>query len=513
MNFVTSTAGREYLLAAPPYEVLRILDDIAQSPPQSSFFSDTYIPEALEVSLLARNERLVDLGLVRVCRKHETLIAILARRRTSADAGLADDPEIVEAALSNTSCISNLSSSSRWLESLLPTIAESGNHQQLAALFQNPKLSRNVLEALFENKPPFSSVPMERRHVLLRHALQSPMLVKPFEESPHSLDGWDAYSDGRTRGLAWALLLREEPCETLAYILADCLPKIGTFVVHPWEVAEQLGIDKDSKDYGKAQLRFLQVALERWQSRPSPEDTKYSTDKFALVREAVAEAIPTYRSELRNFLKNSSDQAARRGYYRIFDPTSVIELEEYAKKDGQQFLEAGIHNPRLFNPNRLEIAACFYEFVYHRAKEFVAEFEEQQWLRSWYDGALRRLHNAHPLTYPDRGDVFHDLLEAKTSTAEQPTENASEAIQNKLAAIENDLRGALGNVVDSSATNQKLMNAVASLAAALEKQEQERERQRAADDQQRVHNAQQLQRLKVLLWIVLGGIAWILLMR
>ena len=102
MNFVSTTSGREYLLAAPPYEVLRILYDIAQSCPQSSFLVHTYIPEALEASLLARNERLVDLGLVRVCGKPETITAILERRSSDADTGAVHDPEILEAALSNT---------------------------------------------------------------------------------------------------------------------------------------------------------------------------------------------------------------------------------------------------------------------------------------------------------------------------------------------------------------------------------------------------------------------------
>ena len=75
MNFASVTVEREYLAAAPAHEVLRYLDQIAQRAPISMFFSDQYIPEDIELALLKRDERLIDLGLARICSKVAFLIA------------------------------------------------------------------------------------------------------------------------------------------------------------------------------------------------------------------------------------------------------------------------------------------------------------------------------------------------------------------------------------------------------------------------------------------------------
>lgn len=153
--------------------------------------------ENLERSLLARNEPLIDLGLARYAQEKEVVASLYQKSRAN-PMDLLQERYLLGlriACLSNEVVVEFL----RFPEDVFgkeefARLITEGDEEELAALFSNPNLADETLEALYKNEGLFAALPDERRHVLVYLSSYNPRLItnKDYPEDP-DLGYWNIH--------------------------------------------------------------------------------------------------------------------------------------------------------------------------------------------------------------------------------------------------------------------------------------------------------------------------------
>lgn len=360
MGFSSERMEIEYLVAASPHEVLRYLDKKGASH-QPRRLDRQCISEALEANLLARNDRLVDIALARVCRE-EVVGQILARRTVDSGLGAGSGPEpdasVMVAALSNPVALSFLFAS-KWLMEWMPWIARSGTTEHLQAMFFNPNLPNEVVDHALEGSNAFEGLTQDRRGVIVYHALRSKPVIDGPDEKSHDYDA----AGHHTQGCVWNLFVTVDPNDQgMANVLADALPKLPGFDV-PYEWAKSINGDKKT-DWKEDQVRFLQVVLDRWNVEGDVSRKKrYDWVPQRVIRELIASRAPYYNEAVKQFLIDHPDVYARRGYYRGLKDETLDNLKKYHERDGDAFCESAVYNPFFYQRSNRDVVLWFAERV------------------------------------------------------------------------------------------------------------------------------------------------------
>lgn len=356
MEFSSERMEIEYLVAASPHEVLRYLDKKGSSH-QSSPLDRQCISEALEASLYARNDRLVDIALARVGRA-EMVGQILARRTADAGGGPEPDAGVMVAALSNPVALSFLFASKRLME-WMPWIARSGTTEHLQAMFFNPNVPNEVVDHALEGSHAFEGITQDRRGVIVYHALRSKPVIDGPDEKSHDYDA----AGHHTQGCVWNLFVTVDPGDQgMANVLADALPNLPGFDV-PYEWVRSINGDKKT-DWKEDQVKFLQVVLDRWNVEgDGPRKKRYDWVPQRVIRELIASRAPYYNEAAKQFVIDHPDVYVRRGYYRGFKDETLDNLKKYYEKDGDAFCESAVHNPFFYQRSNRDAVLWFAQRV------------------------------------------------------------------------------------------------------------------------------------------------------
>lgn len=417
----------EYLVAAPPHDVLRYLDKKASSPLPKRW-DRRLISELLETSLLARNSRLVDLGLARVGRA-EVVEEVLARRAHAptqgADEELEPDAAVMNAALSNPTALSFIFPS-RWLIRWLPWVARRGSTEHLQTLFLNPNVPHEVVDDALEGSGAFEGLSDERRREILYHALRATPAIDGPDERSHEYDA----AGHRTQDRVWNLFLTVDPHDQgMANVLADALPKLPGFGV-PYEWARS--VSRSAKpDWKEDQVRFLDVVLERWNTEePNAERTRYDAAPQRVIRELIASRAPYYNEAAKQLVIAHPDVCVRRGYYRGLKEESLANLKRYHERDGDDFCESAVENPFFYERSNHEIVLWFAELV-RGCKPPEEEYEQS--IGSMYVERQDQLFNESPAIY------FESQWEAEDPAAHASYKKEAIGTMDDADAREKDL--------------------------------------------------------------------------
>lgn len=433
MKFSADRMEFEYLSGAAPSEVLRYLDEKGASA-KPTFFSKPCVSEALEERLFQRNDRVVDIGLARVA-SSEMVARLIERRASLTDADAEedldsdDDPRshaerrmgepdssLMVAALSNTSeC--GWWRANRWLLQWLHWIAHKGGEEHLAALFENPGVPNDVVDAALLRKSAFDNLTQDRYNQILSYALKSkPALTEPEDTN----DGPDSMGH-HTVGCAWAVLLHQDPSDVrLSNILAEALPKIPRVEVL-YDTHDALGIPKGAPtdwdlaiSNGRlADFRFLEVVFSRWKL----DSEKVRTEEWdewqprRLVREITASKAGFYNEKVKALVLEHDDVYVRRGYYRGFSSETLENLKKYFEHDRADFCEAAIENDFFHGRKNRDAAAWLFERCFDCIDDKVIDS-----LGPRFAETLERKHEADPVNYFKSVDEILDPALAQSSS-------------------------------------------------------------------------------------------------
>jgi hypothetical protein len=165
--------------------------------------------EQLEHSLHSRNNLLIDLALARHGTSQELLRLLFAKGRGSSQTlqhaelhaeGIIDQREIIRfAVLSNRACqdfpyfLFDCQGWSDKQESVRPFV-ETGQLEEMRALFSNPALSPDLLVSLYEKKAPFENLDEDRWLFLVQSTIRNERITKPSHELEFN-DGFYIYTD------------------------------------------------------------------------------------------------------------------------------------------------------------------------------------------------------------------------------------------------------------------------------------------------------------------------------
>lgn len=187
--------------------------------------------------------------------------------------------------------------------------------QELCALFSNPTLSDDILEKIFERKPPFATLSDEQFESAIIALGKNSRMSTPYDE--RSLDGYRDYSYHKVFAAAWQLAetLPATPrwANVLYYLLVNCQPPRGKDP-HPM--------------------------IRRWHFQTEDAD---GIDAGYYLRSRLADLLAADKA-----LLGARDPALRTSFYRRFRPTEFPTWFKLAETDSDIFLDSALHNLNLW---------------------------------------------------------------------------------------------------------------------------------------------------------------------
>jgi hypothetical protein len=153
---------------------------------------------------------------------------------------------------------------------------------------------------------------------------------------------------------------------------------------------------------------------------------------FRLLRENIAAAVPTFQTELQEFLKNSPDVCVRRGYYRNLSVNTSDDITRLFERDGKHFIEAAVYNDNLYSIQPKGVRATFKQLVQSGAKDLT--FEDHQMLRARWDHRATYLYGKQPGRFPDPA-AWPDNDEEQTEGTQEGGDGWSQRLEEMESRI------------------------------------------------------------------------------
>ena len=288
--------------------------------------------EELEESLLSRKEPLVKLGLALYGYEGATGIKLYKE----------SDEFIKKAVLSGTTIRTPIHSVS-WLVStgILSELLDLKNLDLLGKLLSNPNIDVKILVNLYQKEKIFNKVDDEFWLELLDKSFDNPILSTLYDNSHYKQGSGDLndYTYSSVFEAGWKLFEVLPVNDDSAYLLSYLGRKLVPRYSPPMNVTK---------------------VIERWKIHNTDNDYSYS-----LCRTALANCIFDFETEFKN-LKDSTDFALRKSYYRRFSPLKKEEVRELFEKDNNIFLESALENKILYRKKdiRHELFECCYDYKY-----------------------------------------------------------------------------------------------------------------------------------------------------
>ena len=436
MSFSTSVIEREYLVAAPSHEVLRLLDRRAQKT-KGSLFSAPAVQDEVATALYERNDRVVDLGLARAA-SPKIVARVIERRCGGLQTGsICGDEAALIAALSGAS-VYQFYRESDWLEASLGWVAEHGSKEMLEALFMNPSVPDSVVQNALNKQGVFQSLEGDRRLLVAALALRSERVregVNDTSDGP-DLDGWS------TAESVWDFVASVDPLDeasaaTLAYLLPDVPGEIR--VPDRFENRE---IEHAKRDYAKEELDFLQYLLDRWTPANTEGVSSRVLKHIREVREQIAAHASLFRVEVRKLLSEHSDLYVRRGFYRSVSFMELEELKKFHEQDGDAFCEAAARNPFFALRRERRLAVWFNERL-DECKPAKREYDDTP--SDIFDETMRVWSEKEPDRYfANRWEILDPTAAQEASTEE--VQGAGSPMERLMLTKLNELSKTLATV-------------------------------------------------------------------
>ncbi len=348
-------------MSASPTEALRYLDELSAQIPADCPVPSQPLPDQTVRELFNRNERLIDLGLVRIISDVDC---------SDSEDSTGEEPRIFEQILTRheedehilAACLSNLISlgwagPKDWLARRLQKIVADGTEEQIGALLQNDKVPPDILLAALEKTDVFESLSDTRYQEILTHVLANKLISKKPMRGPD----YDLAQHSIIQA-TWGLLLRLAPTRDHARLLSRTIDKFQEVEV-PRFFLQSLKIDEETKSdqLFAAEKAFLEAVLTKW---VNPDGERQKWECWGHIRETTIRKLSTTSLDrLEDLFLESGDKYQVRG---VFSATPGYDFDEkfddLYKKHKRTFLEGLVENDRAYyRSNRW--GKKFYELV------------------------------------------------------------------------------------------------------------------------------------------------------
>lgn len=301
----------------------------------------------IEAALLKRNLPLINLGLAQYAFNSEIISHLYNN----------EDKAIKIAALTNKE--------NRWLtEEIIKKILFKEDEDFQIALLSHPNVNLKILENLYEKKEIFSDLDEKNWQALIYFSSENQQIrIHPYRD----YEPWDpcVLRYDRIINAAWKLADKVKTTREWAAILSKLLSDI---------IRPKTDIDIES-------------TILRW--RVEKNDDKYTP--YSSLRIALAAASHCQKR------RYSDDWAMRMAYYKNYHSHKLEDLDEYFKKDKEDFLQFSLRNIYFYNIdknicNKLSTLAeesGMYNVFKHFEKKFINEdpksFEDDESRLEWSD--------------------------------------------------------------------------------------------------------------------------------
>ena len=377
-DFESNTMKERFLANASPETVYAYLDERCEG--VFGMFAEHPLSADFQKLLSEKNDPIIDLALAKFSNQDSIKKEIFAR----------GDEALTTALLLNSYNFGLLDPNQpTWIaEDELVSLLQSCSKEILRAYFTNPTFAPRGLENLFEKRGVFARLSEERYPICVYFSLLNPYLHKPRKESH---DGFTDYTEAKPFEEAWNLLITFENTPLNAFILAEGLEKIFEFHV-PVDLSPIDGGEKkfkkssltelqyDARWLEKQTIKFVNYVFEKWSCKNSDHtdarlENGEENSNYQDLRRIVAErSTPTafsYHEQLQRFLSDHTDDSVRAGYYRRFEiqSDSVVDYENYLKKDGKLFIQNFVHNSSAYSRYNKEVVKKFHNLVHFDLNE------------------------------------------------------------------------------------------------------------------------------------------------
>ncbi len=348
-HLVEEALDRAFLESAPPD---RVYDWLREHKGRA-------LPAATTKSLLAREDRFIDLGLAQYCPEEESLRELFDRGNSALRCSILSNHRHYHDRLRALFTGRHLVKLFPTDEDLVRFLAEAP-FEQILAYLMNPGLQGIVLKNLFLRSDALRDLPDERWHELVLAALHNPVLrtdsesVEAVRVSARLGGGPDPMSPGHAMqnplGAAWEVLAILPTTPELADVLVPAVRVLdfgGASFVGLGQTTVPTGVT-DWREYARTCAdSFLSRLLAKWATSGAEGN---EPEFFGRMRQAVAEAVTTseWAREIADGFACSSDRSVRAGYYSAFRPSKLAELEAALERDGILFVENAVQNPWFF---------------------------------------------------------------------------------------------------------------------------------------------------------------------
>ena len=305
---------REFLVSASPSEVLNYLQEKSKAIPETKkyLYGEHNLPESTANALLARNDRVIDIGLALAVDDEALLEKLLARHTKD----FVIDSSILTAVLSNKAAVSGLYSARNWLESRMELIVTKGLDEHIETLFSNTYIPDQLIDQALKKEEWCKSVSEERYLAILWELLRNEtVLSEPEDDHDYDISQHGIISN------YWNLLLTLPVGIDTASLLTNTLPKFQELSI-PYSFSQSLNLKEDKKDWKnnsiEAHKAFIDLVISRWVREPSEDDKEYpsSFDIFNQIKKYTVQKMSSlYFSDLEDFLLSKNDFHITQGYF------------------------------------------------------------------------------------------------------------------------------------------------------------------------------------------------------
>lgn len=399
--------------------------------------------EGLEKLLLARNDKLINLGLALFCKTPDVGYKLFSGARTTVvvtsneTSEQPQDSAIKKAALSGRSVKDSYSAG--WLinEDVLPKLLSGWDEELLRVLLSNPSIPDEILIDIFERNGVFKDLSKDKWVLLVGWVGSNERLAVPYSST--WMDGYGEYLYEKVFTSAWQLFE--------VFPLNKAAARVLEFLSEKLVVCVPSGMD-------------VMDVVKRWGSPDNSEDE----EAFAGVREALIKLVETHSGEFKK-LKDSDDLAVRKGYYGNMKRIKPQDVKACFEKDGSNFLDAALYNKSFFSCEEVREAlkeACWsvpdknsmmdYPNYFNVHREAL-ESKHPEWFQDNVDGSLpfekiedphERLEKRVEYLSKQVNDIHRSLLVPDDNGYEEEEvqkNNALEGIQKDLQTITIYIKG------------------------------------------------------------------------